>query len=143
MHKHVDAIAGKVGLVRTTRRALLGMIALLTASTGALADTTTLLCRVPADNSFWSDDEPTIVELNQGQGTVVVHFAAIHNRTPGVTGGFDGQGGFPASSQGPMQAVFSTDVITFSSGSTINRLTGDFVWDNGLKFTCKPGKPQF
>jgi hypothetical protein len=142
MHKYVDAIAEKVRLVGAPQWCLLGMTVLLTASTGALADTTTLLCHVRQDG-FYSDDEPTIVELNQAQGTVVVHFSAEHNVAPGVTGGEDGQGGFLAYSMGPMPAVFGANAITFSTGSTINRLTGDFVANNGQKFTCKPGKPQF
>ena len=121
----------------------------------ALADTTTLICNSKFENTL-VQDEPTTVELNEANGTVIVHYSGIHLKDPqGVSGGEDGMGGLVARTIGPLPAQFGTSTITFSyqypNGNTmalvINRLTGDFsdtsditVW---RKLTCHLGKAQF
>src|SRR5579863_5437586 len=112
-----------------------GLPLLVMASSPALAGATTLIC--PMDNNYMTyEDEPTTIELNEAQSTVVVNFAARHLKNPrGVSGGADGRGGSNAFSTGPLSAKFSADTISFSwnyAGQdqtfswAINRLTGSF-----------------
>jgi hypothetical protein len=125
------------------RRALLGMAILATASQTALADPTTLICHM--DGTGIIENEPTTIELNAAQSSVVVHFAANHyNVGPGEE--------HAAWSLGPLPATFGADTISFSdprprsilSNFTINRLTGAFVETNAnWRWTCQPGKKQF
>jgi len=129
--------------------ALLTTGMLLTASAAALADTTTLLCRMDT-NPREAEVEPTTIELNEAQTSVVVNFAGTYSKIPGITGGFQGRGGSDAFSIGPLQATFSTDKITFSwpagsytIGGVINRLTGAFSTNQGRSWSCQVGKKQF
>jgi len=128
------------------RRALLGMAILVAASQPALADTKTLIC--PMDSNLSRiEDEPATIELNEAASTVIVHFGAWHLK-PNV-----GIGQTPAFSIGPLQAVFGTEVISFSYNDpppqsqivynlTLNRLTGALRgWTYNM--TCHVGNAQF
>ena len=147
----MDALAKKTRWVGPAKCVLLGMAALLTAGTAALADTTTLICHIDNPGLFglFEDEPTTTIELNEAQGSVVVHLAAYHFTNPpdGLTGGTDGRGGGKARSIGPRPAIFGNDTITFSDGDgdyIINRLTGAFAYPHGMKWgTCQPGKKQF
>jgi hypothetical protein len=114
-------------------------IALLMATMAAQAETTTLICRLNTFPGGPTEDQPTTVELNGAQNTVVVHFSAMHHTDPD----FSSQ----PSTTGPLQANFSADSVSFSTpaGATfsINRLTGAMVNSNNLSWTCAPGKPLF
>jgi hypothetical protein len=143
MDKNMDAVAEKPRWVGAARRALLGSALFLTASAPALAGSTTLICNMDAANS-WKQDEPTIVELNEAQGTVVVHFSPL---TLPLNGSHS-----PASSIGPLPGTFSADTISFVdphppgilSNFTINRLTGAlFESNSNWRWICQPGKKQF
>jgi tetratricopeptide (TPR) repeat protein len=100
---------------------------------------TTMICQPGYSQIF--EDEPTTIELNEAQGSVVVHISAAHLRdSRGVSGGWDGHGSSTrAQSIGPFAANFGNDTITFSpSGPSggdyrdgsfvINRRTGAFVF---------------
>jgi len=122
----------------TMRRIFFGIAALLTASTAALAQTTTLVCNLDPSNA-WKEVEPTTIELNDAQGYIVIHYAA---RTLSLNGDRA-----PARSSGPLPAVFGTDKITASSNGyndVIDRVTGIFI-DTAAQWswTCQAGKPQF
>jgi hypothetical protein len=126
---------------------VLGMAILAMASEAAMAQTTTLICNLDPSLGF-AEDEPTTIELNEAQNSVVVHFSQQHNpRTGERLGG--------SHSIGPLPASFGTDVISFTDPTqvyfhnyTINRLTGKFVGSvvndaGSMIWTCQAGKKQF
>jgi len=127
--------------------ALMALALLASSSQAARAEATTLICNLDSSNP-WKEAEPTTIELNEAQSTVVVHFAAMHG-DPRYGGGSR-----IAVSYGPLPAKFGTDTITFSvdrttsswseGPHTINRLTGNFVEaETNWKWNCHPAKKQF
>jgi hypothetical protein len=140
MNKRIDAIAKNARRVGVMRRALLGLTVLLAASTAALADTTKLVCHL--GEQLYKEDGPTIIELNEAQSSVVVHFGGSQMANP--------PGVLPPRTIGPVPAVFGTDAITipepsYPEGSfVLNRLTGDLIQNvTNWKWTCQPGKKLF
>lgn len=113
---------------------------LLTASTAAWADATTLICDTTSSNA----EGPGMVELNEAEGTVTIYSPPGHYP--------DGQH-FPGGLMGKYPATFDSKAIKFvgpqtsSSGGAgeaivINRLTGIFL-QNGSTWTCHVGTKQF
>ena len=149
MDQNMDALAKKTRWGGPAQWVLLGMAALLTAGTAALADTTTLICHVDNPGLFglFEDEPTTTIELNEAQGSVVVHLAAYHFTTPpdGLTGGTDGRGGGAPRLVGPRPAIFGNDTITFSDpllpgDYIINRLTGAFAQPGTMRWHCQPAR---
>ena len=118
------------------RMALLSVIIFVSASRIVMADTTKLVCQQrPSSGSGWNDEQPRIVEFNEAQKFVVVHFP------PTRMNEFHEKG----STQGPFPANFSNDKITFSANGfnyVLNRLTGGMSSEGGY-WTCQAGKQQF
>ena len=120
----------------------LGAAALLATSQMAFADTTSLICHLNVGGSV-VEDEPTTVELNEAQNTVVVHFGANHY----IVGNGDVEA---AESVGPLPATFGSDQITFNLDTayagpyTLDRLTGVLMnTDTKWHWACQAGKRQF
>jgi hypothetical protein len=121
----------------------LGMVLLGVTSQMTLADTTVLLCHVSSPGI--TEDETTIIKLDEAQHSVVLHFGAYHVIGASVNG--------VAVSAGPLRATFNTDTITFTLNSNdirdgnyvMNRLTGAvFSHRSGWRYTCQVGgKPIF
>jgi hypothetical protein len=115
------------------------------ANQAAIAQTTTLICRLdPPQSQGFVEDEPSTLELNEAQSSVVVHFSA---ETVTASGGR-----LPAYLTGKRPATFAADTIfsvphysdaNYTMSYTINRLTGSWVSSSGLKRTCQVGKRQF
>ncbi len=97
MHKNMSAV----------RCALLGMAVLLTSGTAALADPTMLVCDLQIDPAFGTQTGPTVITLNEGQGSVVVNFSAWR-----LGGNGPRSSVIPGSSAGPLPAKFGADTIT-------------------------------
>jgi hypothetical protein len=132
---------------KTAFAALLMAAPLVAKSQLALAADSTLICNLSAPREVVIEEQPTTIELNDTQSTVVVHFSAAHMVDPeGATGGADGRGSpNPAATIGPLQANFGANSITFSSSSggeysvggaiysayagsyVLNRITGTLV----------------
>jgi hypothetical protein len=80
-------------------------------------------------------DSPTIIDLNENQGSATIHFAAFK-----LKGSISGP--VPARTVGPMHATFSDELVTFENPDpnsapnggpdeyVLNRLTGDLsgIW---------------
>jgi hypothetical protein len=130
--------------MHTMRWVLAGLTMLLATEKAALADTTTLICHIA--DTFYAEELPTTIELNDTNNTATVHLSAVRIANPGgITGG-----GWPAATRGPMPASFSADTITFSDGTynfTVNRLTGELdesTAQNKISFwTCQKAQKQF
>lgn len=108
-------------IVKTTNRALI-ITALLTMSQAALADPTSLVCNEKGTAGVYTFDGALIVDLDDTQRTVVLHY-------PGVTF-IQPMGHREANTLGPVPATFSADSITFSIPGniiTISRVTGEAV----------------
>ena len=121
---------------------LVALVLLAASSEAARAEATTLVCNLEPFEI--KEDEPTTIELNEAQSSVIVHFSATHWSEPGPGHG-------PAKSLGPLPAKFDTDTITFHDPSSekdgdyiINRLTGNFHWVHpNWNWTCHAAKKQF
>jgi hypothetical protein len=129
-------------MTRHIARMLFGMIILVIASQATMAQTTTLVCRWDTSQSFLAEDQPSTVELNEAQHSVVIHLSA--ETMAGTLSG----GRIPAHSVGPLPATFTADTISFSDRQseldwTINRLTGVLVNSANWRWTCQAGKRQF
>ena len=132
-------------------RMLLGATLLLIPNAPALADTTTLVCRMDSPSAY--ADEPAKVELNEAQSSIALYFPLEHLTNPGgVQGGADGQGGTPANTVGPLHAAFTSEKITFTNTTpwgpidgSIDRVTGILNYGNpfGAHWQCQAAKPQF
>lgn len=113
----------------------------LVSSTAAMADTSTLVCHLTP--FVIVEDEPTTIDLNEAQSSVVVHFGALHQTFP--------QTASPAMTVGPLAAVFGVDTISFSQPGApyqgdyiLNRLTGGLVnTSTNWRYTCQLGQKQF
>jgi hypothetical protein len=119
---------------------LLGGMLLPIGNAAALAGPTTLVCHM--GEQLYKEDGPTIIELNEAQSSVVVHFSGSQMAYP--------KGVVPPRTIGPLSAVFGTDEITFPEPSSpsqsyvLNRLTGDlFQKISNWKWTCQAGNRQF
>jgi len=108
------------------------------AATATRAEATTLICHLNTNLSPFVEDQPTTVELNETQSTVIVHIGAGHHSDPYWSS--------PSSTIGPMQATFTADTISFPSTAgdsfTIDRLTGAMHGAGG-DWICQPGKALF
>ena len=98
----------------------------------ALAEKTTLICPMTPVENFYIESlaEPTTVEFDEPQGTVVVHRGPLHGSL----------GEFPAQTS-TYPARFTSETISWTdslwgSAWTINRLTG-----NMTNYT-REGKPS-
>jgi hypothetical protein len=118
------------------------LLAWLTAAHAAFADPTTLVC----NTGLPLDMGPTIVDLNEAQGTVTLHLPALKNSE------------IPARTAGPFQATFGPETITFADMSNgeadyvINRVSGtvaltQFAGDHHVagyaNWTCHVAQKQF
>ena len=125
--------------------ALLGMALVLTASTAALADPTTLICDENGTAGTYTYDGSIIVDLNEAQHSIVIHYPGVTGTTPVYH--HDGR------SVGPLPAIFDANNIAVSLpwgvGITINRVTGEGVLrtSDGLtmaeRWNCHVGAKQF
>ncbi len=123
-----------------TSLAFLGMIAFPTAG---MADTTTLVCNL-SNRVGTAEDEPTTIELNEAQSSVVVHFGQNHYTVPNYQTE-------RAVSVGPVPAVFGANTISFSlpypvygDPYVLNRLTGFLSNTTSAgNFTCHAVQKQF
>ncbi|MDE2163354.1 MAG: hypothetical protein KGJ53_09340 [Alphaproteobacteria bacterium] len=136
------------------RRIFLGLAALLTASTAALADPTTLTCHDDNLNST------ILIDLDEANGTATVTYPAYTFMNNGY------QRSVPESSSGTLKAQFDPKTITFdqpgdgggSTHNTINRITGVLLayvgtrapyeqsaeQDRGIQtYNCHVGAKQF
>ncbi len=128
----------------SNRVALFALALLLASSQVAVADTTKLICSL--GNSPNAEDGPTTIELNEAQGSVVIHFAGYHVRPESGL-----QGGGPPRTIGPLSATFSDDTITFFNPQypqqdqfKINRLTGELTNTfTNWKWACEKGQKKF
>jgi hypothetical protein len=111
---------------------------LATTSQAAMAQTTTLICRMDASMPF-IEEEPSIIELNEVQSSVTERISA---KTLTINGGI-----YEGFSEGPLPATFAADTISFSDAKgfsyTLNRLTGMLSNNANWKWTCQAGKKQF
>jgi len=108
-------------IVKNANRALI-ITALLILSQSALADPTSLICTEKGTAGFYTYDGALVVDLDDTQHTVVLHY-------PGITF-IQPVGHREASTIGPIPATYSADSITFSippTSITISRLTGEAV----------------
>jgi hypothetical protein len=144
----LNFMESKMSLLKIERGTLVILVlaVLVAACPTARADTTTLICRLDSSSLPITESEPTTIELNKEQSSVVVHFSA---RTINASGARS-----DAYSIGPLPATFSADTISFSdphpfwifSNFKINRLTGTFFAGNGVgdwKWDCEAGKAKF
>ena len=125
--------------------AILGLTALPMISAAASADPITLICRFGRIGDSIVEDEPTTIDLNEAQASVVVHFGLNHYTFPQFIQE-------KPISTGPLAAVFGAETITFSAPSgtgypgdyVLNRLTGDLVNTNtNWRYACQPARKQF
>ncbi len=129
--------------VSAARNFLFATGILLTVSTSALADTTTLIC----NTGLPLDMGPTTVDLNEAQSTVTVHLPAT-------------TAGIPARTVGPRPATFGPEMITFTDTSNntddtyaINRISATVAYTQAdlrdhhrvgyANWTCHVGQKQF
>ena len=129
-----------------TRRALLGVALVLTASRAAIADPARLICDWDGGDAI-VQDEPTIIELNQAQSSVSVHFSAY--TIPAL------RSHVAAVSIGPLLALFGNDMVTFRNDGlnrhemtygafSLNRITGAFIQiRSNYRWTCHSGQEHF
>ena len=123
--------------ISTARLVFIGLAALPTVSTAALADPTALVCDVRADaGTCCVVDGPGTIVVDEAGGSVTVHYPPEHTIATGER------------LQSPEQtfaARFSPETITYEAYGrtvTINRLTGA-MYDSGVTWTCHVGKAQF
>ena len=129
--------------MNVARTASFGVFVFLMASTPALADTTTLICHLNGGDTI-IEDEPTTIDLNEAQNSVVIHFGANHYNL----GRVDVE---QAVSVGPFQAIFGPDTITFNNNNnaytgpyTLSRVTGVLANTSiGWRWTCEAGSKKF
>jgi hypothetical protein len=130
MNEGTATTANKGRRLCATTGWLLGVALLLTGSTAALAETTTLICPNPS----FPNDPPFTIGLDEAQGTVTWSFA--------------GKQYVPAYSN-TYSATFDAREIKFVAGPsavTVDRVTGNASIINGtlvMNLTCHVGKPQF
>ena len=140
------------------------IVALIAGSELARAGSVTLLCDF-ANPSLGYTDSPATVTLDEQAGVVSVRMSAGHLRDPGgISGGYDGRGGWGPVTFGPVPATFTAEAITFFSDKgageracwSIDRLTGLLrghvndqctgqnrdTWAQRM-YTCHPAKAQF
>ena len=141
------------------------VVALTAGGKVAHAGPVTLLCDF-ANPSWAYADSPTMVTLDEQAGAVSVRMSAGHLRDPGgISGGYDGRGGWGPLTFGPVPATFTADAITFLADKSygagkecwsIDRLTGLLrghikdkctgqnvdTWAQRM-WTCHPAKAQF
>ena len=120
------------------QKALLGIAVLAATPQIASADPTTLICKLGAENS-WKEDEPTTVDLNEAQSSVVVHWGA---KTLPINGAHT-----PALSSAPVRGDFSANTISFNAFGqdyVIIRLTGVMSAPSiNWTWSCEPGNKKF
>jgi hypothetical protein len=126
---------------------LVGALSVMLASVQRVqvsAATTMLVCKLVSP--AWTTDQPTTIELNEAQGTILMHQYTTH--APEY-----GNATAPGWTWGPLPATFNAETITanfFWQGDPrqftllISRLTGDLtVAPINWKWSCHAGSAQF